>query len=70
MRAQRAQMQIIFQDPVAALDPRMTLGRIVSQNLTTFEPALTRRNRQDRAIEALRMVGLSDDFAARYPHEL
>ena len=38
LRRRRAEMQIIFQDPVAALDPRMTLGRIVSRPLATFEP--------------------------------
>ena len=70
LRRQRAAFQIIFQDPVAALDPRMTLGRIVSRPLATFEPGLTRAQLQARAVEALRLVGLSADFAGRYPHEL
>ena len=70
LRRQRSQMQIIFQDPVAALDPRMTLGRIVSRNLATFEPGLSRADLALRAVEALRLVGLSADFAGRYPHEL
>jgi len=70
LRRRRSEMQIIFQDPVAALDPRMTLGRIVSRPLATFEPGLSRAARRDRAIEALRLVGLSEDFALRYPHEI
>ncbi|MGB8813708.1 MAG: ATP-binding cassette domain-containing protein, partial [Paracoccaceae bacterium] len=70
LRKRRSDMQIIFQDPVAALDPRMTLGRIISRPLATFEPGLSRADLNDRAIQALRLVGLSADFAARYPHEL
>ncbi|MCX7889460.1 MAG: ATP-binding cassette domain-containing protein [Rhodobacteraceae bacterium] len=70
LRRRRSDMQIIFQDPVAALDPRMTLGRIVSRPLATFEPGLSRAARRDRAAEALRLVGLGEGFAGRYPHEL
>ena len=70
LRRRRSEMQIIFQDPVAALDPRMTLGRIVSRPLATFEPGLTRAELNARAIESLRLVGLSADFAQRYAHEL
>ncbi len=70
LRRRRAEMQIIFQDPVAALDPRMTLGKIVSRPLATFEPTLGRKEARARAIEALQQVGLSADFADRYPHEL
>ncbi len=70
LRRRRSAMQIIFQDPVAALDPRMTLARIVSRPLATFEPGLSRAAARDRAVEALVQVGLSADFADRYPHEL
>ena len=70
LRKRRAEFQIIFQDPVAALDPRMVLVRIVSRPLATFEPGLSRAQLRDRAIEALELVGLSSDFAQRYPHEL
>ena len=70
LRRRRAEMQIIFQDPVAALDPRMTLARIVSRPLATFEPGLRRAEARARAIAALDQVGLSADFADRYPHEL
>jgi oligopeptide transport system ATP-binding protein len=70
LRKRRSEMQIIFQDPVAALDPRMTLGRIISRPLATFEPGLSRADLNTRAVEALRLVGLSADFAQRYAHEL
>ncbi len=70
LRKRRSDLQIIFQDPVASLDPRMTLARIVSRPLATFEPDLSRAELHTRAVEALRLVGLSADFAGRYPHEL
>ncbi len=70
LRLRRAELQIIFQDPVAALDPRMTLARIISRPLATFEPGLTRVALTQRAVAALQQVGLSADFANRYPHEL
>ena len=70
LRRKRAEFQIIFQDGTAALDPRMTLGRIVAQPLRTFEPDLGRAAQRERAVEALGLVGLSADFAGRYPHEL
>ena len=70
LRRRRSEMQIIFQDPVAALDPRMTLARIVSRPLATFEPGLSHAAARTRAVEALQQVGLSADFADRYPHEL
>ena len=70
LRRRRSEMQIIFQDPVAALDPRMTLARIVSRPLATFEPGLSRAAARTRAVETLQQVGLSADFADRYPHEL
>lgn len=70
LRRRRAEMQIIFQDPVAALDPRMTLAKIVSRPLATFEPQLSRKEARARAVEALSQVGLSADFADRFPHEL
>ncbi|MDQ2066328.1 ATP-binding cassette domain-containing protein [Xinfangfangia sp. CPCC 101601] len=70
LRRRRSEMQIIFQDPIAALDPRMTLGKIVSRPLATFEPELSKAAARARAVEALQQVGLSADFADRYPHEL
>ena len=70
LRKRRAEMQIIFQDPLAALDPRMTLGKIVSRPLATFAPDLSKSERMARAVQALEEVGLSEDFARRYPHEI
>ena len=70
LRRRRAELQIIFQDPVAALDPRMTLGRSVSRPLAAFEPGLGRADLAARAVLALAQVGLSAEFASRYPHEL
>ncbi|MCX7287792.1 MAG: ATP-binding cassette domain-containing protein [Rhodobacterales bacterium] len=70
LRQRRAEMQIIFQDPVAALDPRLTLGRIISRPLATFEPGLSTSDVRARVMEALQRVGLSEDYASRYPHEL
>ena len=70
LRKRRSGMQIIFQDPVAALDPRMILGRIISRPLATFEPGLSWAELNNRAVEALALVGLSADFAQRYAHEL
>ncbi len=70
LRQRRSEMQLIFQDPVAALDPRMTLGRIISRPLATFRPGLSRADLREKAAETLRQVGLSPDFANRYPHEM
>ena len=70
LRQRRAEMQIIFQDPLAALDPRMTVLSSVTRPLATFAPGLTRDARERRAIDALSRVGLDPAFAARYPHEL
>ncbi|AYG66918.1 MULTISPECIES: oligopeptide/dipeptide ABC transporter ATP-binding protein [unclassified Rhizobium] len=69
MRAARRDMQIIFQDPVASLDPRMTVGDIIAEPLTVFEPKLTRAQRQDRVREIMAAVGLVPEMINRYPHE-
>ncbi len=69
LRALRREMQIIFQDPLAALDPRMTVGAIVAEPLLTFEPALPAAARAARAAAAMERVGLSAALVDRYPHE-
>ena len=69
MRAARRDMQIIFQDPIASLDPRMTVGDIIAEPLTVFEPKLTRAQRQDRVREIMAAVGLVPEMINRYPHE-
>lgn len=68
MRWMRREMQMIFQDPYACLNPRMTLKEIVSQPLTAFEVA-SGKEIDDRVAELLTLVKLNPDFAGRYPHE-
>ncbi|HEY5892155.1 MAG TPA: ATP-binding cassette domain-containing protein [Chthoniobacterales bacterium] len=65
----RRRMQMIFQDPFGSLNPRMTIGQIVSEPLEIHFPELTRSQRGDRVAELLGLVELKPDFAARYPHE-
>jgi ABC-type microcin C transport system duplicated ATPase subunit YejF len=69
LRALRREMQMVFQDPFASLDPRMRVGAIVAEPLEIHEPRLSRAGRRDRAVEILRAVGLAEDALARYPHE-
>ena len=69
MRQLRRHMQIIFQDPFSSLNPRFTVGGIVSEGLKVFERGQGRRAIRERVAELLRIVGLSPDAANRYPHE-
>jgi oligopeptide transport system ATP-binding protein len=64
----RRNMQIVFQDPYASLNPRMTVGTIVSEPLTIHQIG-TRAERKDRVKELLDLVGLNPQFTNRYPHE-
>src|SRR5215217_6125002 len=68
LREQRRHLQIIFQDPYASLNPRMTIGQIVREPLETFRLARGREAEQ-RVQELLETVGLSKRFIKRYPHE-
>lgn len=68
MRELRRDMQIIFQDPYASLNPRMTVGRIISEPLEVHNIG-TPKERRDRVQELLRLVGLNPYFVNRYPHE-
>jgi oligopeptide transport system ATP-binding protein len=68
MREQRRHLQIIFQDPYASLNPRMTVGEIVREPLDTFRLARG-RNANHRVQQLLETVGLSKRFIKRYPHE-
>jgi oligopeptide transport system ATP-binding protein len=68
MREHRRHLQIIFQDPYASLNPRMTVGQIVGEPLDTFRLARGREAEQ-RVQELLETVGLSKRFSKRYPHE-
>ena len=62
-------MQIIFQDPYASLNPRMTVGSIIGEALTIHNLTKTRREFEDRIAELLETVGLAADYMRRYPHE-
>jgi len=68
MRAMRRQMQIIFQDPFASLNPRMTVASIVGEPLTIHKVARG-QEKQERVAELLRRVGLQPEHMSRYPHE-
>lgn len=68
MRAHRRQLQVIFQDPYASLNPRMTVSEIIGEPLDTFRLATGDAKRQ-RVQELMEMVGLSPRFLKRYPHE-
>jgi oligopeptide transport system ATP-binding protein len=68
MREHRRHLQIVFQDPYASLNPRMTIGQIVGEPLQTFRLARGREANQ-RVQELLETVGLSKRFIKRYPHE-
>ena len=69
MRQRRRDLQIIFQDPVASLNPRMTVGDIIAEPLTVFEPELSRADRRARVLDIMKRVGLLPDMINRYPHE-
>ena len=62
-------MQIIFQDPYASLNPRMTVGAIIGEALIIHRLARTRREFEERIVQLLETVGLSADHMRRYPHE-
>jgi oligopeptide transport system ATP-binding protein len=68
MRPLRRRMQIVFQDPYSSLNPRLTVGSILREALTTHKLAAGRAA-NDRVAELLTLVGLSPTHAARYPHE-
>jgi peptide/nickel transport system ATP-binding protein/oligopeptide transport system ATP-binding protein len=68
LKAMRRNMQIIFQDPYASLDPRMPIGESISEGLKIHNIG-TSQERFDTTIEMLRQVGMEDYHARRYPHE-
>jgi oligopeptide transport system ATP-binding protein len=69
LRALARDMQIIFQDPYASLDPRMTVSAIVGEALTIHKLTKTPREYDDRIVQLLETVGLSADHMRRFPHE-
>jgi len=68
LRRKRADMQIVFQDPYASLNPRMTVGTIVAEPLI-IHGGMSHSERADRVAELLEKVGLNPDYRKRYPHE-
>ncbi|MFI5110848.1 MAG: ATP-binding cassette domain-containing protein [Terriglobales bacterium] len=69
LRALRREMQMVFQDPFASLNPRMRVGEIVSEPLAIHEPRLGRAERRRRTREMLERVGLAVDALGKFPHE-
>jgi oligopeptide transport system ATP-binding protein len=69
LRNLRRNMQIIFQDPYASLNPRMTIGTIISEPLLIHKIGESKKDRSDRVYELLELVGLRREAADRYPHE-
>src|SRR5437763_2587966 len=67
LRGLRKEMQIIFQDPYASLNPRMTVGSIIGEALVIHKLAKTRKAREERVVQLLETVGLSADHLRRYP---
>jgi len=69
LRALARDMQIIFQDPYASLNPRMTVGAIIGEALIIHKLTKTAREHEERIVELLETVGLAADYMRRYPHE-
>ena len=65
----RKEVQMIFQDPYASLNPRMTVGEIIKEPMEIHGILDSSRDREDRAAELLKTVGLKPDHIRRYPHE-
>jgi oligopeptide/dipeptide ABC transporter ATP-binding protein len=69
LRHCRRDLQIVFQDPLASLNPRMCVADALAEPLKIYESALSARARESRIAEMLERVGLTADMARRYPHE-
>jgi peptide/nickel transport system ATP-binding protein len=69
MRAHRADLQVIFQDPYASLDPRMRVGDILEEGMVALNPGAGKAQRLARMNELLQQVGLPPEALLRYPHE-
>ncbi len=69
IRRMRRRMQMIFQDPYASLNPRMTIGSIIAEPIVIHSLAKSRNERRERVQELMRIVGLNPYYANRYPHE-
>ncbi|WP_259780509.1 ABC transporter ATP-binding protein [Aestuariispira ectoiniformans] len=69
MRPLRQDLQIIFQDPLASLNPRMTIGEIIGEPLRTFFPKMSAEERREKVRDMMDRVGLLPRMINRYPHE-
>ncbi len=69
MRQLRRNIQIVFQDPYASLNPRMTAGQIISESWKVFPDLLPKKDQKDRLYDLLKRVGLNPGDAKRYPHQ-
>jgi oligopeptide/dipeptide ABC transporter ATP-binding protein len=70
LRRLRSQLQVIFQEPLESLDPRMRIGSIVEEPLIVHRRDMVRARRMDAVLEMLRLVGLDESHASRFPGEL
>ena len=66
----RQELQIVFQDPLASLDPRMTIGQSIAEPFTVFRPDVDSQGREEAAREIMKRMDLDPNFVNRYPHEL
>jgi len=70
MKPLRKDLQIVFQDPLASLNPRMTIAASIAEPLKTFQPELSLNERMHKVAEMMERVGLDRNMINRYPHEL
>ena len=70
LKAKRRDLQIVFQDPLASLDPSKSIGTSIMEPLTVFESQLSKAEMRERVSEVMLRVGLDASFINRYPHEL
>jgi len=69
LRRHRAEMQIVFQDPFSAMNPRMLVGDIIAEGISSLRPEVSRAEKQNRVAKLLQQVDLPAETALRYPHE-
>ncbi|MGZ5044855.1 MAG: ATP-binding cassette domain-containing protein, partial [Methylobacter sp.] len=69
LRKQRANIQLVFQDPFSSMNPRMLVGDIIAEGIRALHPEVSSEQRKARVRELLQQVDLPEDSALRYPHE-
>ncbi|MGZ8175470.1 MULTISPECIES: ABC transporter ATP-binding protein [Methylobacter] len=69
LRRQRANIQIVFQDPFSSMNPRMLVGDIIAEGIRALHPEVSKEQRKARVRQLLQQVDLPEDSALRYPHE-